>query len=126
VNFAQGSSMMLGAVFAYTSPCAWAGRSPCGCDVAAALRGVWPGRRAARGAAFASRGSNAWLMATVALGIIADNSVLFTFGKEPRGSCAALGERVARDRRPARLRCCSSRSAVGIALAGALHVFSER
>src|ERR687884_182676 len=34
---------------------------------------------------FASRGSNAWLMATVALGIVADNTVLFTFGKEPRG-----------------------------------------
>ena len=31
------------------------------------------------------RGSNAWLMATVALGIVADNTVLFTFGKEPRG-----------------------------------------
>jgi branched-chain amino acid transport system permease protein len=34
---------------------------------------------------FARRGSNAWLMATVALGIVADNAVLFTFGKEPRG-----------------------------------------
>ena len=34
---------------------------------------------------FAERGSNAWLMATVALGIVADNVVLFTFGKEPRG-----------------------------------------
>jgi len=34
---------------------------------------------------FAKRGSNAWLMATVALGIVADNTVLFTFGKEPRG-----------------------------------------
>jgi branched-chain amino acid transport system permease protein len=34
---------------------------------------------------FARRGSNAWLMATVALGIVADNTVLFTFGKEPRG-----------------------------------------
>ena len=34
---------------------------------------------------FVRRGSNAWLMATVALGIVADNTVLFTFGKEPRG-----------------------------------------
>jgi branched-chain amino acid transport system permease protein len=34
---------------------------------------------------FARRGSSAWLMATVALGIVADNTVLFTFGKEPRG-----------------------------------------
>jgi branched-chain amino acid transport system permease protein len=28
---------------------------------------------------------NAWLMATVALGIVLDNLVMFTFGKEPRG-----------------------------------------
>jgi branched-chain amino acid transport system permease protein len=40
---------------------------------------------------FARRGSSAWLMATVALGIVADNSVLFTFGKEPRGFQWATG-----------------------------------
>jgi branched-chain amino acid transport system permease protein len=34
---------------------------------------------------FVERGSNSWLMATVALGIVLDNLVLFTFGKEPRG-----------------------------------------
>jgi branched-chain amino acid transport system permease protein len=34
---------------------------------------------------FARRGSNSWLMATVALGIVLDNVVLFTFGKDPRG-----------------------------------------
>jgi branched-chain amino acid transport system permease protein len=33
---------------------------------------------------FASRGSNGWLMATVAGGVVLDNVVLFTFGKEPR------------------------------------------
>jgi branched-chain amino acid transport system permease protein len=33
---------------------------------------------------FLDRGSNAWLMATVAGGIVLDNAVLFTFGKEPR------------------------------------------
>jgi branched-chain amino acid transport system permease protein len=33
---------------------------------------------------FADRGSNAWLMATIAGGIVLDNVVLFTFGKEPR------------------------------------------
>jgi branched-chain amino acid transport system permease protein len=33
---------------------------------------------------FAARGSNAWLMATVAGGIVLDNLMLFTFGKEPR------------------------------------------
>jgi branched-chain amino acid transport system permease protein len=34
---------------------------------------------------FVRKGSNAWLMATVALGIVLENAVLFTFGKEPRG-----------------------------------------
>ena len=34
---------------------------------------------------FVRRGSNSWLMATVALGIVLENVVLFTFGKDPRG-----------------------------------------
>jgi len=86
VNFAQGSSMMLGAVFAYT----FAVRLGWPLPLAAALALLLC---AAYGALveilavrpFARRGSNAWLMATVALGIVADNTVLFTFGKEPRG-----------------------------------------
>ena len=86
VNFAQGSSMMLGAVFAYTFsvrlgwpfvPAAAMALVLC------ALYGLLVELLAVR--PFASRGSNAWLMATVALGIVADNTVLFTFGKEPRG-----------------------------------------
>jgi branched-chain amino acid transport system permease protein len=39
---------------------------------------------------FTSRGSSAWLMATVAGGIVVDNAVLFTFGKEPRSFPALL------------------------------------
>ncbi len=39
---------------------------------------------------FAERGSNAWLMATVAGGIVLDNVVLFTFGKEPRSFPSVL------------------------------------
>lgn len=86
VNFAQGSSMMLGAVFAYTFavtfgwpmvPAAALALALC------ALYGVVVELVAVR--PFARRGSSAWLMATVALGILADNTVLFTFGKEPRG-----------------------------------------
>jgi branched-chain amino acid transport system permease protein len=86
VNFAQGSSMMLGAVFAYTFavtlgwpllPAAALALLLC------AVYGVIVELVAVR--PFARRGSNAWLMATVALGIVADNAVLFTFGKEPRG-----------------------------------------
>jgi branched-chain amino acid transport system permease protein len=86
VNFAQGSSMMLGAVFAYV----FAVRLgfPLFASVFIALSlcaayGVLVERLAVR--PFVRRGSNAWLMATVALGIVADNTVLFTFGKEPRG-----------------------------------------
>src|SRR5258706_14705363 len=86
VNFAQGSAMMLGAVFAYTFavtlrwpfvPAALLALALC------ALYGVVVELVAVR--PFARRGSNAWLMATVALGIVADNTVLFTFGKEPPG-----------------------------------------
>jgi branched-chain amino acid transport system permease protein len=78
--------MMLGAVFAYTFsvrlgwpfvPAAAMALALC------ALYGLLVELLAVR--PFASRGSNAWLMATVALGIVADNTVLFTFGKEPRG-----------------------------------------
>ncbi|HYG55296.1 MAG TPA: branched-chain amino acid ABC transporter permease [Burkholderiales bacterium] len=86
VNFAQGSSMMLGAVFAYTFavtlgwpffPAALLALALC------ALYGVVVELLAVR--PFVRRGSSAWLMATVALGIVADNTVLFTWGKEPRG-----------------------------------------
>jgi branched-chain amino acid transport system permease protein len=86
VNFAQGSSMMLGAVFAYTfavtfgwpfAPAVLLALALCAIyGVIAELVAVRP---------FVRRGSSAWLMATVALGIVADNTVLFTFGKEPRG-----------------------------------------
>jgi len=86
VNFAQGSSMMLGAVLAYTLavtfgwpfiPAALLALFLC------ALYGMLVEVVAVR--PFVRRGSSAWLMATVALGIVADNAVLFTFGKEPRG-----------------------------------------
>src|SRR4051812_25406004 len=86
VNFAQGSSMMLGAVFAYF----FAIRLGFPVFISffislflCAIYGVLVERLAVR--PFARRGSNAWLMATVALGIVIDNTALFTFGKEPRG-----------------------------------------
>jgi branched-chain amino acid transport system permease protein len=86
VNFAQGSSMMLGAVFAYTFAVklGWHFIPAAALSlVLCAIYGLLVELVAVR--PFARRGSNAWLMATVALGIIADNTVLFTFGKEPRG-----------------------------------------
>ncbi len=126
VNFAQGSSMMLGAVLAYTFaitfgwpflPAALAALALC------ALYGALVEALAVR--PFARRGSNAWLMATVALGIVADNTVLFTFGKEPRGfslpwaqgtiQVAGLNVSLLQIAIPA----------VGLALAFGLHVFSK-
>ena len=86
VNFAQGSTMMLGAVLAFTFgvTLGW----PMWIAVVLALAGcmLWGvivERIAVR--PFVVRGSGAWLMATVALGIVLDNVVLFTFGKDPRG-----------------------------------------
>ena len=126
VNFAQGSSMMLGAVFAYTFsvrlgwpflPAAAMALLLC------ALYGLLVELVAVR--PFARRGSNAWLMATVALGIVADNTVLFTFGKEPRGlalpwaaaSTNVLGVHVSALQVAIPL--------VGLALAALLHAFSR-
>jgi branched-chain amino acid transport system permease protein len=85
VNFAQGSMVMLGAVLGYVLtqraglpvlvayPLALLGCALMGMLVEVLL--VRP---------FANRGSEAWLMATVAGGILLDNAVLFTFGNEPR------------------------------------------
>ncbi|MDO9426987.1 MAG: branched-chain amino acid ABC transporter permease [Methylobacterium sp.] len=85
VNFAQGSAVTLGAVLGY-----WLGvtlgwpmwlavlLALAGC----ALLGVVVERLLVR--PFVERGSDAWLLATVAGGIILDNTLLFTFGKEPR------------------------------------------
>ena len=85
VNFSQGSSVMLGAVLGYIFAVRLGLPLPLACAVAilcCALFGLVVERTLVR--PFASRGSNAWLMATVAGGIVLDNAVLFTFGKEPR------------------------------------------
>jgi branched-chain amino acid transport system permease protein len=127
VNFAQGSSMMLGAVFAYTFavklgwhfiPAAAISLALCaGYGLVVELAAVRP---------FARRGSNAWLMATVALGIVADNTVLFTFGKEPRGfvlpwaseGLSVLGIHVSKMQ--------LAIPAFGLGLAAVLHWFARR
>jgi len=127
VNFAQGSSMMLGAVFAYTFavtlgwpmvPAVLVALTLC------AAYGVIVERVAVR--PFARRGSNSWLIATVALGIIADNTVLFTFGKEPRGFHMAWASGTVRigELNVSALQILIP--VVGLALAAALHLFSLR
>jgi branched-chain amino acid transport system permease protein len=42
---------------------------------------------------FAKAGSNGWLIATVAGGIVVDNVILFTFGKEPRAFPSILAQK---------------------------------
>ena len=93
VNFAQGSAMMLGAVFTYgfAVVLGW----PMALSVALALLlcaayGLVVEFVAVR--PFASRNSDAWLMATVALGIVVDNVAMFTFGKEPRSLPSPLAQ----------------------------------
>lgn len=127
VNFAQGSSMMLGAVFAYTFAVTLGWPLWTAVIIAlalCALYGLVVEIVAVR--PFVRRESNAWLMATVALGIVADNAVLFTFGKEPRGfpmpwatgsmQIGGIGVSPLQIVIPA----------AGLALAAALHLFSRR
>lgn len=91
VNFAQGSAVTLGAVLGYTFgvQLGW----PMPLAIAASLAGcaglgLVVERLLVR--PFVTRGSDAWLLATVAGGIILDNVLLFTFGKEPRSLPSAL------------------------------------
>jgi branched-chain amino acid transport system permease protein len=127
VNFAQGSSLMLGAVLAYGflqglgwpyAPAVLASLALC------ALYGCLVEFLAVR--PFVRRGSDAWLMATVALGIVLDNVVLFTFGKEPRSLPSPLASMafVAGGVRISALQALIP--LVGLALAALLHVLSRR
>ncbi|MBK4735380.1 branched-chain amino acid ABC transporter permease [Noviherbaspirillum pedocola] len=85
VNFAQGSSMMLGAVLCYSFAQTLGWPMWLAIPIALALCAAYGALVEALAVRpFASRGSNAWLIATVALGIVLDNLVLHTFGKEPR------------------------------------------
>lgn len=85
VNFAQGSAMMVGAVIGYTF-CITLGFpfwlaaliSLAICALYGLIIELFLVRP------FHSKNSDAWLMATVAGGILIDNTILFTFGKEPR------------------------------------------
>jgi branched-chain amino acid transport system permease protein len=85
VNFAQGTSLMLGAVLCYLLSARLG--LPIGLAIAAslalcALWGVIVERFVVR--PFVRAGSNGWLMSTVAVGLILEHTVMFTFGKEPR------------------------------------------
>ncbi len=86
VNFAQGATMMLGAVLCFTLLVTFGLPLPIAIALSLLSCAAWSiavERIAVR--PFVQRGSSSWLMATVALGIVIENVVLFTFGKDPRG-----------------------------------------
>src|SRR6476619_1015685 len=91
VNFSQGSAVMLGAVLGYTFAVTTDLPLPLAFVLALCLCGSF-GLVVERVLVrpFAARNSEAWLMATVAGGILLDNGVLFAFGKEPRNFPSAL------------------------------------
>jgi len=94
VNFAQGSVVTLGAVLAYALGVTLGWPMPAAIVLAlagCALFGLVVERALVR--PFVARGSDAWLLATVAGGIVLDNTVLFTFGKEPRSLPSPLATR---------------------------------
>ena len=91
VNFSQGSSMTLGAVAGYFFLVLWGWPAAAGVPavlLVCAVYGLLIERFAVR--PFVQRGSDNWLMATVAVGIIVDNVMLFVFGKEPRSFPSVL------------------------------------
>jgi branched-chain amino acid transport system permease protein len=93
VNFAQGSSLMLGAVVVHMASVGASWPMPLAIAVALAACAVWGlvvERLAIR--PFVRRNSNSWLMASVALGIVLDNLAMAVFGKEPRALNSALAD----------------------------------
>jgi branched-chain amino acid transport system permease protein len=91
VNFAQGSALMLGAVLGYTFAITFGWPMPAAIVAALAICGLF-GLLVERALVrpFVVRGSSAWLMATVAGGILLDNVVMFTYGREPRSFPSVL------------------------------------
>lgn len=91
LNFAQGSAMMLGAVTALLLVVDFGWPTPLAMVAAILLLGCFGlalERLAVR--PFVLRGSMAWVMSTLAVGIVVENVVQLVFGKSPRGLPNAL------------------------------------
>jgi branched-chain amino acid transport system permease protein len=93
LNFAQGSAMMLGAVTALILVVDFGWPTPLAMIAAILLLGCFGLALERLGVRpFVLRGSMAWVMSTLAVGIIVENIVLLVFGKSPRGLPSALAE----------------------------------
>ena len=85
MNFSQGTSVMLGAVVCYWLNINWGWHIAISIPlslIACAIFGLIIERLAVK--PFSANGSNSWLLTTIALGIIVENIVMLTFGKEVR------------------------------------------
>jgi|SRR5436190_3550415 branched-chain amino acid transport system permease protein len=128
VNFSQGSSMTLGAVAGYFFLVLWGWPAAVGIPMVllvCAIYGLVIERFAVR--PFVQAGSDNWLMATVAVGIIVDNLIMFVFGKEPRSFPSSLATKpiqIVQDAGVYPLQLLIP--VVGLALALALHLISRR
>jgi branched-chain amino acid transport system permease protein len=94
VNFAQGQSVMVGAVVAYALHvgAGWPFvPSVLVTLLALAALGVLVERVAVR--PFLASASIAWLLATIALGVIAENVAMLAFGKDARAFPSSLAQR---------------------------------
>jgi branched-chain amino acid transport system permease protein len=93
VNFAQGTCLMLAAVLGFTFQVTWHCPALLSVLFSLVLCGFWSllvERVAVR--PFVKVNSDAWLMSTLALGLVLENGVLFVFGKDPRGMPSAWQE----------------------------------
>jgi len=91
MNFSQGHVVMAGAVVAYATRVAGGWPWPLAVAAtlgAAALFGLLVERVAVR--PFFRSGSPVWLLSTIALGIIAENVAMLTFGKDARAFPSSL------------------------------------
>ena len=93
VNFAQGTCLMLAAVLGFTFQVTWHWPALLAILMALAICAFWSvAVELVAVRPFVKRHSDAWLMATLALGLVLENAVLFVFGKDPRGMPSALQE----------------------------------
>ncbi|MEM7769316.1 MAG: branched-chain amino acid ABC transporter permease [Cyanobacteria bacterium P01_A01_bin.37] len=93
MNFSQGASVMVGAVLCYVLNVSWGWWAPIAVVMtlaACAGFGMLVERIAVR--PFSQGGSSSWLLTTIAVGIIVENVVMLTFGREVRGYPSPLAE----------------------------------